>query len=317
MLDKQQSGLTGVILTLLLITGCGVSGLDGIMGGGQTNDSMSNELRGTIGQIDLRDQYFVLTQVDRMSSNLVNRDDNTRIYFDDRTSVTYEGETYRPEDLEEGDQVAVRVSRSGNRLLATSMTVLHDVSGRSGARDDMRTTRVQGTVQDVNTARQTIDIDPGLSRPMVTLLYDENTIVTYNGQRYDPADLERGDQVDINGRDMKRGQWLAEDINVTRHAMDQTNSTMTSTVRGTVRDIDTERQTIDLEQTRLGTNFNSRIEDLLTLQYDANTIVEYQGDRYDPSNIERGDVVDVDVQEIGRRQFAQRIVVVRDVRTLR
>jgi hypothetical protein len=90
-----------------------------------------------------------------------------------------------------------------------------------------------------------------------------------------------------------------------------------STVRGTVRDIDLDRQTIDLEQTRLGSSFNPGNESLLTLQYDANTIVEYQGDRYSPTHIERGDVVDVEVQDLGRRQFAQRIVVVRDARALR
>jgi hypothetical protein len=88
-------------------------------------------------------------------------------------------------------------------------------------------------------------------------------------------------------------------------------------VRGTVRDIDLNRQTIDLDQTRLGSSFNPDNANRLMLQYDANTIVEYRGDRYSPSNIERGDVVEAEVQDIGRGQVAQRIVVVRDARTLR
>jgi predicted RNA-binding protein with TRAM domain/predicted RNA-binding protein len=278
---------------------------------------MGNELQGTIDRIDLPDQYFVLTQSDRATSSLVNRDDNTRIYFDDRTSVTYEGETYRPEDLEEGDQVAVRVSRSGDRLFATSMRVLRNASGSSGMQNGTRTTQLQGTVQDVDPVRRTIEIDPGLSRRSVTVWYDANTSVEHDGRRYDPEDLERGDEVRIDVREAGRGQLLADSISVARNTVGDSYRKTMSTVRGTVRDIDLDRQTIDLEQTRLGSSFNPGNESLLTLQYDANTIVEYQGDRYSPTHIERGDVVDVEVQDLGRRQFAQRIVVVRDARALR
>jgi hypothetical protein len=287
------------------------------MGAGQTEETMGNELQGTIDRIDLPDQYFVLTQSDRATSSLVNRDDSTRIYFDDRTSVTYEGETYRPEDLEEGDQVAVRVSRSGDRLFATSMRVLRDVSGSSGMQNGTRTTQLQGTVQDVDPVRRTIEIDPGLSRRSVTVWYDANTSVEHDGRRYDPEDLERGDEVRIDVREAGRGQLLADSISVARNTAGDSYRQTMSTVRGTVRDIDLDRQTIDLEQTRLGSSFNPGNESLLTLQYDANTIVEYQGDRYSPTHIERGDVVDVEVQDLGRRQFAQRIVVVRDARALR
>jgi predicted RNA-binding protein with TRAM domain len=247
----------------------------------------------------------------------VNRDDSNRIYFDDRTSVTYEGETYRPEDLEEGDQVAVRVSRSGDRLFATSMRVLRDVSGSSGMQNGTRTTQLQGTVQDVDPVRRTIEIDPGLSRRSVTVWYDANTSVEHDGRRYDPEDLERGDEVRIDVREAGRGQLLADSISVARNTVGDSYRKTMSTVRGTVRDIDLDRQTIDLEQTRLGSSFNPGNESLLTLQYDANTIVEYQDDRYSPTHIERGDVVDVEVQDLGRRQFAQRIVVVRDARALR
>jgi hypothetical protein len=173
-MDMRTNRFAGVTLALLLLAGCGVSGLDGIMGGGQSDKTMNDELRGTIDRIDLQDQFFVLTQTDRATSSLVNRDDSTRIYFDDHTTITYKGQTYRPEDLEEGDQVAVRVSRSGDRLFATSMTVLRDVSSSSGMQSGTRTTQLQGTVQDVNPAGRTIDIDPGLARSSVTVPFDAN-----------------------------------------------------------------------------------------------------------------------------------------------
>jgi hypothetical protein len=311
-----KNGFSGIILSLLLLAGCGVSGLDGVMGGGSPGETMSNELRGTIDRIDLQDQSFLLTQVDRTTSSLVNRDDRSRIYFDDRTSVTYNGQTYRPEDLEVGDEVAVRVSQSGGRLFANSMSVLYDVSGGSGMQNDMRTTQLQGTVQNIDTARQTIDIDQGLSSRSVMVMYDANTYVEHSGRRYRPEALHRGDEVNIDVRDVGRGQLVADHIQVMGNTAGDRSRTV-SMVRGTVRDIDLNRQTIDLDQTRLGSSFNPDNANRLMLQYDANTIVEYRGDRYSPSNIERGDVVEAEVQDIGRRQVAQRIVVVRDARTSR
>src|SRR4029434_9111481 len=46
-----------------------------------------------------------------------------------------------------------------------------------------------------------------------------------------------------------------------------------------------------------------------TIAYDASTIVEYQGQRYNIGNLERGDVVNVDVSQIGNSYLAKRITV--------
>jgi hypothetical protein len=316
MINMGKNGFAGMMLSLLLLAGCGVAGLDGIMGGGSPGETVSNELRGTIDQIDLQDQSFLLTQTDRAMSSLVNRDDRTRIYFDDRTSVTYNGQAYRPADLEVGDEVVVRVSQAGSRLFANSMSVLRDVSGGLGTPNGMRTAQLQGTVQNIDTAQQTINIDQGLSRGSVTVLYNANTEVERNGRRYHPEALRRGDEVRIGVREADRGQLVANNIDVLENTADG-RPYAASMVRGTVRDIDPNRQIIELEQTSLGSSFNPGNVNRLMLQYDANTIVEYQGGRYSPNHIERGDVVEVEVQDINRRQVAQRIVVMRDVRSMR
>jgi len=50
------------------------------------------------------------------------------------------------------------------------------------------------------------------------------------------------------------------------------------------------------------------------IQYDTNTVVEYQGQTYPPANLERGDVVEIQVRDIdGSTLVADRITLVRDV----
>ena len=317
MQGMRTNRFAAVILTLLLLVGCSVAGLGGAPGGGQTRGARNKALQGTINRIDLQDQYLVMTQTNRITSSLVNRNDSIRIYYDDRTPVTYDGETYRPTDLEVGDQVAVYVRRSGDRLYASSMRVLYDVSGGADAPSSPRVTQLQGTVRDINTRHQTIDIDQSRSRRSVRVLYDAKTYVEQSNRRFHPETLRRGDEVDVSIRETARGELLADSIYVVRNTIGDRDRHTISVVRGTIRGVNPNRQMISLEQTRQGLGFNSGVDNLLRLYYDANTIVEYQGDRYSPTRLERGDVVDIEVQDIGRRQVAQRIIVVRDVRTLR
>jgi hypothetical protein len=46
-----------------------------------------------------------------------------------------------------------------------------------------------------------------------------------------------------------------------------------------------------------------------TIAYDASTIVEYQGQRYGIGNLERGDVVNIDVSQNSSGYLAKRISV--------
>jgi hypothetical protein len=169
----------------------------------------------------------------------------------------------------------------------------------------------------VNTSGQTIEIDPAGSDSIITVQYDTNTYVEHNGRRYHPGALNRGDEIDMDVKDLGSGRLLAEGINVVRSVRGERNRPGLSTVRGTVHNIDMDRQTIELERTSSASNFISGSGNILMLQYDANTIVEYQGNRYDPVHLERGDFVEVEVEDLGSRQVAQRINVVRDVRSRR
>jgi len=54
---------------------------------------------------------------------------------------------------------------------------------------------------------------------------------------------------------------------------------------------------------------NLRSNDRTVLTYDSSTVVEYQGQRYGIENLERGDVVSVDVSQIGTGYLAKRITV--------
>jgi hypothetical protein len=48
------------------------------------------------------------------------------------------------------------------------------------------------------------------------------------------------------------------------------------------------------------------------VHYDAQTVVEFQGRRYQPENLEQGDVVEVSVRDSGGQLMAEQITVVRE-----
>ncbi|HEX5720526.1 MAG TPA: hypothetical protein VF179_30505, partial [Thermoanaerobaculia bacterium] len=84
--------------------------------------------------------------------------------------------------------------------------------------------------------------------------------------------------------------------------------TRTTEVRGTVRYVDTRDQTLELEPTTGRTG-------LVVVHYDSNTIVEFEGRRYKPENLERGDRVEVEVHELNGRMIAEEILVVGEAAT--
>ena len=54
--------------------------------------------------------------------------------------------------------------------------------------------------------------------------------------------------------------------------------------------------------------------DVIVVHYDAQTVVEFEGKRYTPDNLERGDEVEVEVRDSNGRLMAEEILVVRDSR---
>ena len=219
----------------ILLTGCGSSGIGDILGGGtSTNDPYNqniNNVRGTVERVNTTERYIVVDS-EATTSNLRNGDDEVVLYYDDRTRVEFQDRTFTPADLEAGDRILADVESSGSRLMVEEIQVLYDVT--SNTTDDYdddrydndndnapygtRTTEVRGTVRYVDTRDQTLELEPTTGRTgLVVVHYDSSTIVEFEGQRYKPENLERGDRVEVEVRELN-GRMVAEEILVVGEA---------------------------------------------------------------------------------------------------
>lgn len=290
-----------------------------ILGGGSSSDQ-NYDIRGTVDRVDSGTRSVYLRDVTGSNRSMISSGsgDTVRVYYDDRTPVTYQGQNYRPEDLERGDVVSVRVDESGNSLVAQSMTVEQDVSGGGSSTFPTYDSTVRGTVRYIDTTRRTIEVDRG-NGSLMTVDYDTNTSVLYSNQTYRVSDLERGDEIDIRLRDLGNGRYVAQDISVLRSvgATGGSTSSQSATIRGTVRYVDTARRTIDLESASWRSNFNTApgtSSTRMTVSYDTNTNVDVSGRLYPVSGLEVGDVIEVQVSNASAAvPFANKIVLVRDV----
>jgi len=234
-----------VLVAVVLLSGC--AGVGDILGGGTSNpgsngpydngpydngndpyNQSTGDVRGTVERVDTRSRLIVLNDEGGDSRyNLRNGGYGGEVvlYYDDRTTVTHQGRTYQPEDLERGDRIAADVGQSGDRLVAQEIQVLSDVTsgGVQGGTDDWRDTELRGTGRSVDTRGRTLEIESsdyrsnfstgssGSRDDVVLVRYDADTIVEFQGQRYSPENLERGDRVEVELRDLG-GQLLAAEI---------------------------------------------------------------------------------------------------------
>jgi hypothetical protein len=303
-----------------------------IFGGGNSgNTSNQNyEIRGTVDSVDLNSRSVYLTNVTGYNSMLSSggtNGNNVRVYFDDRTPVDYQGRSYRPEDLERGDQVTVRVDESGNKLYANSMSVTYNANASNNSypnntypNNGSYGTTFRGTVNSIDTSRRTITLDRGYGS-YVTVEYDTSTPVYYNNQTYRPADLDRGDEIEIRGTDLGSNRFHANDITVTRNVGtgggNGSSSSQTSTLRGTVRYIDTSRRTIELGSTSWMSGFTTGTGSggTITVGYDPSASVDVQGKLYPVSGLEAGDIIEVQVTNPNSSlPIASRIILIRNAR---
>ncbi|MFL6248126.1 MAG: hypothetical protein ACJ74H_19030 [Thermoanaerobaculia bacterium] len=311
-------------LALILLAACGSSGMGDILGGGSSNQQ-NYEIRGTVDSVDLNSRSIWLTNVSGYNASMLSNGgsgNTVRVYYDEQTAVSFNGQTYRPSDLERGDQIAVRVDESGNNLLAESMTVISDVSSGNGSYPTYPSgsyeSTIRGTVRYVDTSRRTIEVDRG-SGSTTFVEFDTNTPVRFNNQTYNPADLERGDEIDIRARDLGNGRFVATDISVIRSVSSNgtygSGSSQMATIRGTVRSIDTVRRTIELESTNWISGFNSGAGtgSRTIINYDTNASIYVNGRNESVSGLERGDVIEVQVARDGSTLWARSMSLVRDV----
>ncbi|HYO12232.1 MAG TPA: hypothetical protein VE685_03440 [Thermoanaerobaculia bacterium] len=219
---RSTSFLTALVAAVLL-AGCGSSGVGDILGGGRdtrTNDRYdpytTGDVRGTVERVDTLDRFIVVNvEGTGYRSDLRNgNDDEVTLYYDDRTRVEFEGQTYQPDDLERGDRIQADVEQSGSRLFVQDIEVLYDVTGGNQndrysqddryRDDDLASRELRGTVRYLNTRDRTLEIQPsssgfstGRTDDIVVVHYDSGTIVEFEGRRYQPENLERGDVVEI------------------------------------------------------------------------------------------------------------------------
>jgi predicted RNA-binding protein len=327
---KTTKSLVAASLAMILLAACGSSGIGDVLGGG-SNQQSNYEIRGTVDSVDLNSRSIYLTNVTGYTNMLSNggSGSNVRVYYDDRTPVEFNGQTYRATDLERGDQVAVRVDESGNTLMAESVSVLRDVSSNNGSSyptypSGSYESNIRGTVRYVDTSRRTIEVDRGSSSTTI-VEFDTNTPVYFNSQTYNPVDLERGDEIDIRARDLGNGRFVATDINVVRSVSSNggigsgsgSSSTQTATIRGTVRSIDSVRRTIELESTSWLNGFTTGAgsSTRTIINYDTNATIDVSGRMETVAGLERGDVIEVQVarDSNGSTLWAQRMYLVRNV----
>jgi hypothetical protein len=243
--------LVTALAAYAVLTGCGSTGVGDILGGGgntsggttsggttsggSTSDDRYdtvNNVRGTIARVDTLDRRIVVDREGTYNSGSYlrngNEDDTVSLYYDDRTTVEYQGKSYRPQDLETGDRILADVKETSGRLLAEEIQVLQDASSSgtvgSGGSGDVRGSQLRGTVSYIDTRNLTLEIEPSgssqfsTSRSGVVLVhYAATTPVEYQGRSYKPENLERGDEVEIDVRDLG-GRLEAEQILVVRDA---------------------------------------------------------------------------------------------------
>jgi hypothetical protein len=216
----------------LALTACGSIGLPDILGGGTggggtgTPQSGVVSVRGTVERVDTSARMIVVDG-DAAYRNLRNAGsgDTLAVYYDNDTVVVYEGRTYSPADLERGDRIVADVDDSGNRLVAERIEVTHDVTGDTGTvyGDERRVADLRGTVRSIDTRGRTIELERTSYRSgfttgtsgtgVVTVHYDADTSVRYEGRLYGPENLERGDVVDVEVTDTG-SRLVAEQIEV-------------------------------------------------------------------------------------------------------
>jgi hypothetical protein len=259
----RWAGLTIVLAAAVGATGCGVEVYDSpgypgrYQGGGGRYEDRGGDVRGTVVRIGRRDHVIVLDPGDGDRGGRDSRDhrDEIALFYDDNTTVEYQGRAYKPEDLERGDRIQATVEEQGDRQIAEEIQVLYDAGSEGGAapdrpgrpfrpenpdrpdrmdrpdRDDSSIQRepdaadLRGVVQSVDSDSQSLEIevagddsqDSDSDGPagVIEVSYDAQTVVQFQGHSYRPENLEEGDVVEIHLRRDRSGRRVADQILVT------------------------------------------------------------------------------------------------------
>jgi hypothetical protein len=116
---------------VLLLAACSSSGILGDLGGilGSPSADQPSDVTGTVRSIDTGAQRIDL-DVSYVNNLRTSGSNSTgSIYYDSRTRVQYNNQSYNVTDLERGDQISVRGSNNNGRYVAETITVTRNVRG--------------------------------------------------------------------------------------------------------------------------------------------------------------------------------------------
>jgi hypothetical protein len=250
-LTLRTTLLALVLLPALFTAGCGsiFGGDDGYDDPGDYDRDDSDrisEVRGRVERVDTGDEVIWVEASGVYRNELRNDDDELALHYDSGTVVEYDGRTYEPTALEAGDRIVAEVYDDGYRLEAREIEVTYDVT--EGDRDDDRydddarndddrydddrdddIAELRGQVRWLDEDRRILEIEDaswgfGADRDqrdddVVEVHYDSNTIVEFEGRRYQPGNLERGDEVQVEVRDTG-SRYVADEILVVASVRD-------------------------------------------------------------------------------------------------
>lgn len=225
-------GLVLASSLLLLLSGCLTPGdygsASGVYGGAADDyrqqppkypSQYDRQVQGTVDGVDPGYSRISVIVDDPRSG----RGQRVDVRYDQRTRLFYQGREQSLDGLERGDVIRMDVTQSGRELWASSIQVVRNVrDDRYGG--DYRDDRyggsygndLRGSVSFVDTRSRLIRLDGGGYGNNLQVAYDARTTVEYQGRRYRPENLQRGDSVRIQARQVGNNQWLAERIVVER-----------------------------------------------------------------------------------------------------
>ena len=229
----RSLGLALTTVVLLHLAGCvtpggyvgdsGNYGQTGPGGYGQPAPGYPSQygsrLQGTVESIDPGYSRIVVFVDDPRSG----RGQRTAVRYDQRTRLSYQGRQHPVQGLERGDVISMEVAQSGRELWAQSIELLvnarderHDGGYGGDGYDNGYGNELSGSVAFVDTRSRSIRLDGAGYGNNLRMTYDNRTIVVYQGRSYRPENLQRGDMVRVQARQLGNNQWLAERIFVVR-----------------------------------------------------------------------------------------------------
>lgn len=304
--------LRGFLALLILLLAACAGGFPGTGGGGTDDGTLYfDKLEGTVEGVDTRNQALAVS-TDRDSP--VAPGQRVNLYYDSDTVVTYQNQRYEPQALERGDRIVAEVQDTGRGLAVESIVVTEDSTPNVGGDPDPIYRDIAGTIRRIDTRSNTLVVDPFGGQGDTVVSFDSRTRVYLDDRSIDLDGLRVGDEVEIELATGTR-EALADTITVTDNRVAREPSRDYHTVRGQVAAVDERRRELVLTtRDPLISGFNVSDRNTVTFRYDEDVIVEYRGDFYGPTNLERGDGVEVEYARMGDSLWAEKILVTSSVR---